>query len=536
MKYLFFFFFLVNYVIMYGQPSNDKPKLIIAITIDQMRYDYLYRYYSKYSKFGFKKLLNNGYNCKNTHYHYSSTQTGPGHAHIFNGSVPALSGIVSNTWYDRTSKERMYVAYDSSVVTVGNGSEYSGKMSPKNMIVSSIGDQLKLSNEFQSKVIGIALKDRGAIFPAGHTGIAYWFDSTNGKWITSSYYMKDLPQWVKNFNATYLSDDFIESKWETLLALSNYSESEGDNQLYENPIITKGKTTFPYEIKNYSQLLFTPSGNSLTKDFALRTIKEERLGQHEVPDFISISFSSTDYVGHASGTHSVEIEDTYLRLDKDIGEIITDLENTIGKDNFLIMLTADHGVADIPAFSKKNKIPSGVFWGGGVVKLIDEIVKEQFHSSKWVSMFDNNQVYLNSDSTSKYLGSLNKIFLALKDSLSKQEGVFTVINFHSITENVNLPQPFFEMVKNSINFKRSGDFQIIFEPNWIEGYTMGTTHGSMYPYDTHVPLIWYGWKIKKGNLYRRILISDIAPTLAQILDVLEPNGSIGNPIIEVLDK
>ena len=529
---LIFLIFFVSPLV-FGRSIEDKPKLVVGIVIDQMRYDYLYRYAAKYSNNGFKKLMNNGFNCKNTQYHYAATQTGPGHSHIFNGSIPALSGIIGNSWFERTIGKSVYVASDTTVTTIGEGSPEAGQMSPKSMLVSSIGDQLRLSNEFQSKVIGVSLKDRGAIFPAGHSGTAYWFDVSTGNWITSSYYMKELPQWVNDFNAQHLPDFYLKNKWETLLALNQYTESESDNQPYENAVLVKGKTSFPYDLANYSKLPSAPMGNNLTKDFALRVIKEEHLGERGSTDFLTISFASTDYVGHATGTHSVEIEDTYLRLDKDIAEIVTSLEHSLGKDNVLVMLTADHGVADIPAYSQKNKIPSGVFWGGEIVKLTNEIVKKLYNSSKWLLMFENNQLYLNSDSTSKYTGSLNRIYLALKDSLNKREGIYTVVNLTDLSNAKSLPYLYHEMFTNTYYPRRSGDFQIVFEPNWVEGYVKGTNHGSIYAYDTHVPLLWYGWKIKKGEIYRRTSIADIAPTLAQILDILEPNGSIGNPIIEL---
>jgi predicted AlkP superfamily pyrophosphatase or phosphodiesterase len=519
-----------------GRTQDAPPKLIVAITVDQMRYDYLYRYYNKYSENGFKKLINQGVNCKNTHYNYSATQTGPGHAHIFSGSIPALSGIIGNSWFDNSANEKVYVAQDTSVITIGNGSKQAGKMSPKNMLVNTVGDQMRLSNEFKSKVIGIALKDRGAIFPAGHTGMAYWFDGTTGNWISSSYYTQKLPKWVDDFNAELIPDKLLKNKWETLLALNQYTESEEDKQPYENTVLIKNKTTFPYEIDDYAKLLMTPQGNTLTKEFALRTIKAEGLGRNGCPDFLSISFSATDYIGHATGTHSVEIEDTYIRLDKDIEEIISSLEKTIGKDKFIIVLTADHGVADIPAFSQKNKIPAGIFWGGEFIKDIDKITINYYKSGEWVSMLDNNQIYLRPDSVNKYTESITVIFEKFRESLLKREGVLGVINLHDLETLNRLPLKFQTMINNSIYHKRSGDFLVILEPNWIEGYVKGTTHGTMYAYDTHVPLLWYGGKLKKRDIYRLIAVADIAPTIAQFLDILEPNGCIGQPIHELLDN
>lgn len=526
--------FLLSSNLFYGQTSK-KPKLVVGIVVDQMRYDYLYRYLDKYSDKGFKKLINEGFNCKNTQYHYAVTFTGPGHAHIFNGSVPALSGIIGNNWFDRNKNQSIYVSSDPDVVTVGEGGVKSGQMSPRNMLVTSIGDQLRLSNQFKSKVIGIALKDRGAIFPAGHTGMAYWFDTATGNWITSSYYLQNLPKWVQEFNDRHLPDAYLKNKWETMLSVNQYVESEEDDQPYENAVLVKNKVTFPYELSDYSKIMSAPAGNTLTKDFALSAIRNEELGQHAFTDFLSISFSATDYVGHASGTHSVEIEDTYLRLDKDIGEIISVLEQSLGKENILIFLTADHGVADIPAFSKKNKINAGVYWGGESISLTEKVIKHHFNASKWIKTMENQQIYFDLDSVSKYPEALDKIFRGLKDSLNTREGVYTTINLKDFSGNT-LPANFAEMIRNSYHPGRSGDVMILLEPGWLEGYTKGTTHGTMYAYDTHVPLLWYGYNIKKKNLYRKILIADIAPTLAQILDILEPSGNVGVPIVELLNN
>lgn len=511
--------------------SPTKPKLVVGIVVDQMRYDYLYRYYDKYGAGGLKRMMTEGFNCKNNHYHYAATFTGPGHAHIYNGSAPAVSGIVGNEWFDRSLNRGMYVVEDTSVSIIGEGDPRAGQMSPNNLLVTSITDQLRLSNQFKSKVVGVAFKDRGAILPAGHTGTAFWFDTKNGNWITSTYYMKNLPEWVKSFNARKLPQSYTTQKWEPLYPIEQYTESEDDDQPYEAAISGEKKAVFPHEVK-LSSLAQTPYGNTLTKEFAISTIEGEKLGQGEATDFLAVSFSTPDYVGHAFGPRSVEIEDTYLRFDKEIEDLLNYLDTHIGKGNYVTFLTADHGVAEIPAFLKKHDIPTGLYLGGEIKKLATNALNQKFGEEKWILAEENYQLYLNYAALESKKVSVNEVFNTVRDAFIKQEGIANVVNLHDFSSTV-MPEYYKNLIANVYNAKRCGDMFVVVEPAWFSGYVKGTTHGTIYAYDTHVPLLWYGWGIQKGERVERTQIADISPTLAQLLNILEPNGSIGNPIKEL---
>lgn len=510
----------------------NKPKLVVGIVVDQMRYDYLYRYSEKYSKGGFKRLMNEGFNCKNNHYHYAITTTGPGHAAIYTGSVPAINGIVGNEWYNPLSNRNVYVVEDSTVQTVGGKpTADAGKMSPKNLLTTTITDQLRLSNNFKSKVFGVSIKDRGAILPAGHVAnAAYWFDEETGNWISSSFYMKDLPDWAKAFNAQKIPDKILAQKWETLLPIDQYTESEGDDQPYESELPEEKKPVFPHSIKNYMTIPNSPFGNTMTKDFALEILKNENLGKGSATDFLCVSFSSTDYIGHSFGTQAIEIEDCYLRLDRDIENLLQNLDNQVGKGNYLVFLSADHGVADIPAFLKKHNIAAGTADGSKDSKFLNSQLEAVFGEGKWIKAMNNYQIYIDRELMKQKKVSYQQIHEVLKENLlSLGSPVQDVINLKDISGAV-IPDYYRSYINNVYNPKLSGDFFVLLEPAWFYGRKKGTTHGTMYAYDTHVPLLFYGWKVPQGETVERTHIADIAPTLAALLNILEPNGTVGKPI------
>jgi predicted AlkP superfamily pyrophosphatase or phosphodiesterase len=380
------------------------------------------------------------------------------------------------------------------------------------------------------------LKDRGAILPAGHTAnAAYWFDSKDGSWITSSFYMKDLPQWVKDFNAAKIPQKYIVEGWKTLLPLEQYTESTADDVPFEGKLSGEKASIFPHELAaqagvNLLEVIrTTPFGNSITKDLALAAIKNENLGKSPKTDFLTVSFSSTDYVGHAFGPNSIESEDTYLRLDKDIAEILTTLDNTLGKDNYLVFLSADHGVADIPGFWQANHLPAGLFDRPKAMAQVKEALKTALGEGEFIRAEDNNQFYLNASIIQEKKVPYSQIHAIVRETLLKREDVADVVDLHNLG-NSTLPEYQINYVKNGLNPRRSGDIMIVMNPGWFSGFKTGTTHGSLYRYDTHVPLLFYGWKVKNGETSIRTNISDITPTVADFLNILEPNGSVGNVI------
>lgn len=532
-KILVFAVLLASFQVSFSQKTQipAKPKLVVGIVIDQMRYDFLYRYYDSYSEKGFKRLLKEGFNCKNNHYHYATTYTGPGHAAIYTGSIPAINGIVGNEWYELSGK-LTYVVEDSLVQSIGtNGT--AGKMSPRNMLTTTITDQLRFATQFRSKVIGVAIKDRGAILPAGHTAnAAYWYESQTGNWISSTYYMQDLPEWVKKFNQSGRAKQLLQI-WQ--LAQSSYKNAEEDLQTYERALEGEKSAVFPHQINSFSLLASSPWGNTLTKEFALEAIRNEKLGKGSETDFLCISFSSTDIAGHSFGPFSVENQDMYVRLDQEIGDILAFLDKEFGKDNYLLFLTADHGVADVAGFSQKNKIPAGSASGSNHLQILQVAIEKKFGQGKWILYTENQQLYLNHSLLEQKKVSVKEIYEVVRKTLLRQPEVYSVVNLWDNEIEQSLPDYYASMVKNMYHPKRCGEIMILLKPAWYYGFSKGgTTHGTFYNYDTHVPLLWFGWKTPIGETSKRTHIADIAPTIATMLNLLEPNGCIGNPIEEML--
>lgn len=537
---LSFLIFNLSCIIVNAQtPIPAQPKLVVGIVVDQMRYDFLYRYYSKYSTGGFKRLMTQGTNCKDVQYNYFPTYTGPGHAAIYTGSVPAINGIIGNDWFDRETKTMVYVTGDINYHTVGAGGT-SGNMSPQRMNTTTVTDQLRLSTNFKSKVIGISLKDRSAILPAGHTGnSAYWLDGVSGNWITSSFYMDSLPKWVKDFNAEQYPKKYLSQTWNTLLPIEQYTESTTDNIVHESSLPGELQPVFPHHLSDstwvkYDLLKYTPFGNTILKDFAIRTIKNENLGKGSATDFLCVSFSSTDYVGHTFGPNAIESEDTYLRLDKDLAEFFSFLDVWLGKNNYLIFLTADHGVAPIAALANEYHIPAGTQNETALFDSIKQVLQNSFGDSSLILAFENQQLYLNYSSLEKKNKTADDVVKLIRPMLMRQKGIYNVFAFEQFGETI-MTDEMKQILSNSYNPARSGDIMINYEPYWLGWRTKGTSHGAIFSYDTHVPLLWYGWKIKTGDDNQLHHITDIAPTLSNLLNIQEPNGTTGN-VIELMKK
>ncbi|MFI5163684.1 MAG: alkaline phosphatase PafA [Bacteroidia bacterium] len=517
----------------------SQPRLVVGIVVDQMRYDYIGKYWNKFGNDGFKRLVNEGFFCKNTNYNYVPTFTGPGHASIYTGATPSVHGIVSNQWVDKDTKNNMYCAYDPSVISVG-GNISAGQMSPQNLISSTIGEELKRSSQNKSKVIGIALKDRGAILPAGHNAnAAYWYDGSNGNWITSSYYMKELPQWMNDFNKKELAKKYLSQQWTTILPMEKYTESDADDDDCEQTFKGKDKPVFPYDLpalmdKNGKLGLIrnTPFGNSFTKDFAIETIKGENLGKGSAADFLCVSFSSTDYIGHQFGPQSVEVEDCYIRLDNDLAELLKFLDEWVGKNNVLVFLTADHGASEaVPCLQKKN-IHAGVIDEKTVSDSLQKFFVRTYGDSLLMSVSDFD-VYLDGKKIADKKLSLEEVKTKTVQYLLKTEGVADAITSTDIQDK-NFQDSIRSKVKAGFYPSRCGDIIFVLKPNWLEGYRKGTTHGSPYWYDTHVPLLWWGYNVKQGSSTEAITITQIAPTVSKLLKISSPNGCTSKPILSLV--
>ncbi|QKX03799.1 alkaline phosphatase family protein [Aquimarina sp. TRL1] len=520
---------------------HSTPKLVVGVVVDQMRYDYITRFYARFGEGGFKRLVTQGFNCKNNHFNYVPTYTGPGHASVYTGTTPQNHGIISNNWYNKFEEKMVYCAGDDSVAPVGTES-VAGKMSPHRMKTTSIADQNRLHTQMKGKTIGVSLKDRGAILPAGHTAnAAYWFKgSKEGNWITSSYYVDQLPAWVQKFNDAKKVDAYMKP-WNTLFDISTYTESGSDQNAYERGFKGKETATFPYDLKKlgktnggYDILKSTPFGNSLTADFAIAAIDGEDLGRDAITDFLTVSFSSTDYVGHNFGVNSKEIEDTYLRLDKDLKRLFEALDAKVGKGAYTLFLTADHGAVHVPAYLQSVKIPAGYFDMKSFQTAVKTFVKEMYKVDGLIKNISNNQLFFDYKVLQENAISIADLERALAHFVLQQKEIEKVYT-RSQLEGTSYSEGIAHRIQKGYNQKRSGDIVFVFDPATIVYSHTGSTHGSGLTYDTHAPLFFYGNGVRKGSTTMETKITDIAPTIAALLGISFPNGATGEVLSFILE-
>jgi predicted AlkP superfamily pyrophosphatase or phosphodiesterase len=517
--------------------EHRRPKLVIGIVVDQMRYDYLYKYSKKWGKGGFRRLMNEGFSFDDAQYNYVPTYTGPGHTAIYTGATPSMDGIIANDWFDKEMGVMVYCVQDDTVHTVGSYSKQ-GQMSPRRELISTIGDALKLSDGGKSKVIGISQKDRAAILPAGHRAdAAYWLDDSTGNWITSTYYMKFLPGWVMRFNQKQQVKEYLSKPWYTSLPMKEYTESMPDDNAYEKPYKTESAPIFPHNLpvlidKNGGLGLIkaTPFGDDITKDFAIETIKNDSLGKHDESDMLTISFSSTDYVGHQFGTESIELEDTYIRLDKDLEDLFTFLDKYIGKKNVLVFLTADHGAAVNAQYLMDRGIPAGYVNDKALLKTVNTYLTDKYGDSLALQ-FVNQQFYLDDKTIAEKKINKDSVEEEVANIALQCKGVDRAIPAYRLDDmNKDLVN---KKIMNGYYASRSGDVIINLSPNWLIYAKTGTTHGAPYDYDAHVPLLFWGGEIKHGSSPKEEAITNIAPTISWLLHIPNPDGCTGQAMGEV---
>ncbi len=515
----------------------ERPKLIIGITIDLMRYDYIYKYWDKYGNNGFKRLINEGSFCKNANFNFLFTHSSSGNATIATGANPSVHGIVADSWYVPLTDKIINCTKNDNTVVIG-GVYDTEKHSPENITVTTFADELRLSNYKKSKVISISMEGSTAVINAGHiANAAYYFDTENGNWITTSLYAKELPKWVTEFNSKKLALTYLDRKMETLLPDSMYTESLPDNNAFETGF--NGQKIFPYDLKtmssknpdrrDYKILKYTPYGNSLTKDFAITAMVSEKLGQDEYTDYLCINFSSTEFIAQLFGLNSVETQDAYLRLDKEIDHFLSFIDSYVGKSNTLIYLTSNHGAAYNPLYMTELGIPAGNFNQSQAISLLKSYLNIIYGKGDWVKYYNNLQIYLNRDLILNAKFQLPAFQNDVAQFMLQFSGIANTATATQL-QNAGYSSGIFQKMQNSFNQKRSGDVIINLEPGWTEKNVSSAYHNSSYSYDTHVPLIFYGWRINKQMIYADIDLTDIAPTLSMILDIPYPNGCQGKPI------
>ena len=545
MKKIVVLLFLTIASFSYSQ-QYQSPKLVVGIVVDQMCYDYLYRYYDKFCENGFKKLMEKGTNCRNTQYNYIPTYTGPGHASIYTGTTPSNHGIVANDWYDRTTNRGINCVQDSTVTSVGTTSAF-GLCSPMNLKANTITDQLKMTYP-NAKVISMSIKNRGAILPGGHLSDgSYWFDFATGKFITSSFFMDALPSWVNEFNGLQQPDDYLKKEWNTILDIDSYAESGPDDSPYEHLLPGKTSPTFPYDLKkmtggqpNYELFAYTPFANTFLTNFAIASLENENLGKDEQTDMLCISYSTPDLAGHAFGPYSVEMEDMYIRLDLEIQRLVKELETKYGKDGFTLFLTGDHAVVPVPQYLIDHHLPGGYFFLDEHIHDLREKMTSKF-GKDYVLAVENNNIYVDREQIKKdgfQLREVTDFIVSLAQDWENVKRVFTGEQL----EDAAIDNEWKDMVKNGYHRAESGDVILMLEPGYLpkesdsELARKGTSHGSAYSYDTHVPLLWYGKNIPAQEVLRKVEITDISATLAHLLFLQMPNATRGNPVVELWKK
>ena len=532
---LFCCFLNLPFTLIAQSTTVDRPRLVVGIVVDQMRWDYLYRFYDRYERGGFKRLMKEGFNCEQAMINYIPAYTAPGHACVYTGSIPSINGISGNFWFEKLSGKNVYCVEDKSVSPIG-GSKVAGMMSPENLLTTTITDELRLATNFRSKVFAFSLKDRGSILPAGHLGKAYWYDDSTGNFITSSYYENQLPEWLTKFNAKSVPDSLRGEKWRLLYSSISYRQSAKDDNPYEGNYKGEVKPVFPHAVNksgNYGFMRSFPFGNRFTLKAAKACVKGERLGSGEGTDFLCVSLSSPDYIGHQFGPNSVEVEDMYLRLDRDLSDFLAYLDRYVGNGNYLLFLTADHGAAYNAQYLSDLRIPSGNDLEQELEKQLRAYIESEFKADSLILGLENYQIFLNEkliQSSSVKRGVLKQ---KITNWFYQKSQTAYVVDLEE-GDLATIPEPIKNMAVNGYNRNRSGSLLVINNPGWYQGYSRtGTTHGTWHPYDAHIPLLWYGWNVRCGRSNKLVHMEDIAATLAAMLHIQMPNGCVGKVITEV---
>jgi len=521
--------------------TSSKPKLIVGIVIDQMRWDYINQFKAHFtSQQGFMRFVNEGASCNNNFIPYVPTVTACGHAAVYTGSTPAIHGIAGNQWYDNYQQRTVYCVEDPTVVSVGVEGSAAGKMSPVNVWTTTLGDEIKLANNFKSKVYGISIKDRGAIIPAGHSADgAFWYDSKSGNFISSSYYGKNLPKWVTEFNGQHRVDSLYAKGWNLSLAKSVFEANcDEDMNVYESTPLGAEQKAFPYTLsqfigKDYGKISSTPYGNNIVAEMAERALVSEQLGKDDITDLLAISFSSPDYIGHSFGPNSWETLDGYIKLDAVIAQLFASLDQQVGKNNYTVFLTADHAVANIPDFSKKHQLPGGLISESSIKKELGQMLLKQGLSDQLITAINEYNIHFNHPLMDSLGVTQDKMVQLVRQYVEQKPGILQVVEARKAT-TAALPEQLRERIVNGYTPQRSGDLFIVTKSGYMDGYATGTNHGVFYNYDAHIPLLWYGNGIKKGQVNTVNYMTDIAPTVSTLLGIQMPSGAIGKPILEVL--
>ena len=546
MKKTILLFVLFSGVFQVLGQAPKQPKIVVGVVIDQMCYDYLYRFQHLYTTGGFNRLMSKGANCRNVQYNYVPTYTAPGHASIYTGTTPSNHGIIGNDWYIRETKQTVTSVSNPKFAAVG-GSATSTGAAPLNLRTYTITDQLKMASP-KSKVISVSIKDRSAILPGGHLSDGtYWFDYNTGDFITSTFYKQQLPDWVQRFNAKFDPAKDLRT-WKLLLPESTYQLADQSN--YEVVLTGKTSATFPYDFQDMiskgaaANNLFTisPQANEILTEFAIAALEQVNMGQDQFTDFLCISYSTPDIAGHAFGPYSREMEDMYARLDRELQKLFSSLETRYGKDGFVLFLTADHAVVPVPQMLIEKKMPGGYFFMESHLQVLrDDFIMK--YNADLLEYEVNQNIYLNLARIDSLKLDVQEVAEFAANELRKWPEVKTVLTRQELLSGSTKTDFWGEMLHNGYDIHRSGELIFLLQPGYLAKEHdepkahLGTSHGSAFNYDTHVPLLWYGKGIEPGlQIYDPIQITDIAPTLIHILNLQRSGSMIGQPILPLLEE
>ncbi len=548
MRSILLLFLLLSVRTTQGQAPvwQDPPRLVVGIVVDQMRVDNLYRYWDNFGEGGFKRLVREGCFLRNAHFNYASTHTGPGHASIYTGTTPSRHGIVANDMFLASEGRDINCVQDDRVVGIG-GIGAKSQRSPVNMLCGTLADELERRYAGRSITVGISMKDRGAILPIGRTGdAAYWnFEGKEGHFGTSSWYMDVLPAWLQAFNARGLAGQFLKEQWKPLLPLERYQEILPDDNPYEHPLPGTTAPTLSIDLalafatsgQSMEVLKHAPAALVLTTELALAAIEGEDMGGDAVPDLLAISYSATDELGHSMGPRALESEDMYLRLDRELERLMRALDDRVGSDAYTIFLTSDHGVVDVPEYLKDEGASAGYVEVTELYARMDGALGERFGKGKWVIRRMKGQYYLN-DSLLSARGvdraEAQRVAAHAARGVSGVAEAYAALDIVSWSDASGVPG----MVQRTYYAPRCGDVYVVLRPGHLPAWPgmprKGTEHGSVWNYDTHVPVIFWGKGILPGEVLRRTSITDIAPTMTMLLGCAFPDAASGDPIPEVL--
>ena len=545
--------FLAHGMILPASAEDKTPKLVLQITVDQLRGDLPMRFKERFGNGGFRYLLENGTHYKNAHYQHANTETAVGHATLATGADPSRHGIVANDWIDQKTGKSVYNTEDDRHHIIGSNPKPHEGVSPRNLLATTIGDELVVHNGGKSRVFSVSVKDRGAILPGGHAGKAFWFSKSSGKFVTSTYYYDDYPEWVKIWNAAKPADRYKGKTWDLLYDRSSYIAGDIDDRPYEAAFAELGRT-FPHALGDgsakyfYLILTLTPIGDELTLDFAKTLIENEKVGQGTAMDYLAISFSSTDYVGHLFGPSSLETEDNILRLDRVLAELFQYVDKKIGLDKTLIALSADHGAPEAPEYMAEYGMEAGRFpldWFKKGSPLSDAL-KKRFGRDDLVGVHSHPYLYLNLDAIKDAKLDIEEVERFVAAEMMKVAGIVYAMTRSDLLAGRITESPIQNQIRRSFHPTRSGNIHMVQEHYWFlhsteEAEKMGigkiaAIHGSPWKYDTYVPVFFAGNGVSAQTISRPVGPQDIAATIAAYLEIKPPSGSVGVPLVEVLKE